>query len=276
MGRCSGRGFNQPTRQKSTGANLSGMLLFPIATFSKYLQPMKIRIMHLIKKIAAVCLLFFAISSSAQDDIPVLPVDYQAIDSLTKDSLSDFFYPKILKRYIDHDTTLTVADYHYLYYGYTFQEAYNSLSKNENDTLKAIFDRENLTEEDFKKVIELELEWLKTYPFDLEAIYLVAISYDELGSTIELEPWIKKFSGLMDAILASGDGMAVESAVHVIRVPDEYFVLDLLGFEYAGSQSLVFPCDYLEIEPNEFGIEGFYFNVERHFAFLSKELEEKK
>jgi len=231
--------------------------------------------MLLFKKLLPTFILFFSAPLFAQDEQFVMHVDYPAIDSLTHDSLSDYYYPKIFKRYTDHDTTLTVVDYHYLYYGYTFQDAYNSLLKYDKDSFQLIFDKEKLTEEDFKDVIKIAVDWLEIFPFDIEAVYLVAITHDQLGDMAELDIWARKFSGLMDAIMASGDGLAVETALYVIRVPDEYFVLEMLGFDFAGSQSLVYPCDYLEVEPNEYDIEGLFFNVAPHFAYLKRMLKGK-
>jgi len=64
-------------------------------------------------------------------------------------------------------------------------------------------------------------------------------------------------------ILSSGDGRTEESAFHVISVSHEYDILQVLGFEFGGQQSLTTKdCDYLAVKENEYDIKGFYFNVQ--------------
>ena len=79
-----------------------------------------------------------------------------------------------------------------------------------------------------------------------------------------------QLQGLIAAIMETGDGLTVETAIHVNKVPDEYFILNIIGFEYGGEQTLVYPCDYLSVEKNEYEVEGLYFNVQQHFKSLEE------
>jgi len=83
---------------------------------------------------------------------------------------------------------------------------------------------------------------------------------------------LRKFSvsdKIITTILSSGDGVSKETAMHVISTRDEYIIINVLGFTYGGSQSLVKGnYDYLTLMQNEFDLKGFYFSVERLFAHL--------
>ena len=46
------------------------------------------------------------------------------------DAESPFYYPSLMMRYNAGDETLTDEDYHYLYYGYAYQESYKPLDSN--------------------------------------------------------------------------------------------------------------------------------------------------
>ena len=56
--------------------------------------------------------------------------DEEDIQNKTMDAESPFYYPSLMMRYNAGDETLTDEDYHYLYYGYAYQESYKPLDSN--------------------------------------------------------------------------------------------------------------------------------------------------
>ena len=56
--------------------------------------------------------------------------DEEDIQNKTMDAESPFYYPSLMMRYNAGDETLTDEDYHYLYYGYAYQESYTPLDSN--------------------------------------------------------------------------------------------------------------------------------------------------
>ncbi len=70
---------------------------------------------------------------------------------------------------------------------------------------------------------------LKKEYLNLEAHLICRVSSDSLGETgrAEFHAWV--LDGLIDAILASGDGLTQATAYHVLTVSEEYVVLDVLG-----------------------------------------------
>jgi hypothetical protein len=211
-------------------------------------------------------------STFAQDPSapPIIEVDYKMIEKVMADPAAAYFFPKLKARYDQNDSTLTVLDYHYFYYGYTFQEEYNSMKRNDNVRSGELKRKDELSDSELQELFDNEVKWLQEMPIDLESIYWVLVALDGMGKQQEFLQWKRKFDGLMDAVIASGDGLTKETAIHVATVRTEYFLLNMFGFEYADEQQLFTPCDYLKIEKNDAGIEGLYFNVERHFACMRK------
>ena len=73
---------------------------------------------------------------------------------------------------------------------------------------------------------------------------------------------------LRDAIMSTGDGLSENTAFVVIYIPDEYEILEVLGFKFGGSQSLIEGnYDLLEIDQNPYGITEIYFDVSRLLSF---------
>ena len=214
--------------------------------------------------------LILSISIFAQEDWVMVEMDYPAIEKAISKKKSPFFYKDLFKRYVALDTTLTQEDFWHLYYGYSFQDEYDSLKRMESDTLRTLLRKQSLTEEEKVMIVNEAKLALEDIPFDLELIYIVAVCYDALGDSMNYNLWSHRLNGLLDTVLSSGDGLTKETAIHAISVSHEYFLLDIIGFRYGGEQELYTPCDYLKVAENEYEIEGIYFNVSRHFAYMNK------
>ena len=71
-------------------------------------------------------LLLLLIPALAAAKVP----DEDNIIDRTMDSESPYYYPALMLRYNAGDATLTDEDYHYLYYGYAYQDDYKPLATN--------------------------------------------------------------------------------------------------------------------------------------------------
>ena len=58
-----------------------------------------------------------------------VPVEEDILDKIT-DTNSPYYYTELKMRYDTGDETLTDEDYHYLYYGYAYQDSYKPLNTN--------------------------------------------------------------------------------------------------------------------------------------------------
>ncbi len=203
------------------------------------------------------------------------PPNFSIIKEEISKETSDFYYPVLYERYQAGDTTLSMEEYWFLYYGFTYQEIYSPYGFSPfSDSVVDILDKENPGEDDFHKVIKYSRLVLEEAPFSLREINRLLYAYEHLG---DMEMAISTFDRLdkvIGTILNSGDGFTEGTAMYVIRVGHEYDILNVLGFDFVGSQSLTNSgCDYLEVGENEFGIPGFYFNIERVLEVSSKMLE---
>jgi hypothetical protein len=205
--------------------------------------------------------------------------DFADIAKKTKDKTSPFYFPQQLHRYTEGDTTLTVEEYRYLYYGFSFREEYSPYGASKViDQLREVMDNKDLSAADVDNVIGLEKTVLKEYPFNLRNLYGLVNMYDKKNDTVNSAKTYKKLLGVARAILSTGDGLSDSTPFYVISVEHEYDLLGLLDYEFGGSQSLVNKngsvMDYLSLADNKYLTRGMYFNVDRLFA-ASKKLFEK-
>jgi hypothetical protein len=191
--------------------------------------------------------------------------DYDSIRKATQTESSAFFYPKLMSRYLGNDTLMSPEEYRALYFGFLFQPGYSPYKVSiYADSVRALFSKDSLGAMDFPRLIRFEKAILKDDPFSLRDLNVLAYAYERQGDTAGALFSGFKLSLIAETILFSGDGKSEETAWHVIQVSHEYDLLNLLGFTYSGPQSLTEKgCDYLQVQENQFGIGGFYFDVNR-------------
>src|SRR5689334_6985639 len=84
----------------------------------------------------------------AQDEPNFQVPDYSSINDMTSDPNSAFYYPKLLKRYQDNDSTISPREFRMLYYGYSLQHEFNPLAgfSIEDEELRSIFAKDVLAQ----------------------------------------------------------------------------------------------------------------------------------
>lgn len=176
----------------------------------------------------------------AQEDIsqPTIPFmgapDYDQINQEARDANSDHYYPSLLKRYQIGDTTLTLEDYRYLYYGYPEQPDYKPLLQSQYaDSLERAFGRKTSpTADDYRRVVRYAGNILLEEPFSMRDMNALAFAYQMLEEPELAARQMRKIQGVMDAILSTGEGLSEESPWHITYVRDAEDILNILGARY--------------------------------------------
>ena len=211
--------------------------------------------------------IFFVFSLSAQDFKPE-PVDYKKIKKEISKKSSDFYYPKLMERYLDGDPSLSIEEKRHLYYGYIYQPGYSGGSSISSEYLRELLNTKDPDDSVLNQIIISCDSILVNDPFNVRALNYQLMSYDALEDQFGYEKVLAKLKVIVHAILSSGDGLKKKSAFYVIAIPEEYFILDVLGYEFGGGQSLIEHYDYLELAKNKDKIKGFYFDITPHLNAL--------
>ncbi|PSK91109.1 DUF4919 domain-containing protein [Taibaiella chishuiensis] len=200
------------------------------------------------------------------------PPDYKAIRKNIKDKKSAFYYPTLMKRYKNGDTTFTKQEFATLYYGFLFDPGYSVLDfSTYNDSINVLLRADSMVAGDNEKMIRYEKAILETSPFRMRDLNRLANAYYYDGDTVAMRIAGYKLQMIAATILSTGDGRTDKTGWHVISVGHEYDILNFMGFDFGGSQKLTHSgCDYLDVEKNKEGIKGFYFDVKQ---ILEKEAE---
>ena len=111
--------------------------------------------------------------------------DEEDIQNKTMDAESPFYYPSLMMRYNAGDETLTDEDYHYLYYGYAYQESYKPLDSNPDlDKLLLMasgLDPDKPAVETLEAMLYTGEDALARDPFSPKILNLMAYAHGALG-----------------------------------------------------------------------------------------------
>ena len=176
---------------------------------------------------------------------------------------SQHYYPKLMKRYLNSDSSLTLKEKGLLYYGFVFQDEFkNDRNRLYKDSLRIFFSVDSLSDLDAGKIIQFTDSILIENPFNLRALNYRAFAFDHQGKKERSRGVIFRINVVLSAILNSGYGLSSDSPFYVIRESDEYAVIDAMGFLFAGKHEKIDgKYDYLTISGSDKGVDGLYFLV---------------
>ena len=175
-------------------------------------------------------LLFLPLWAAAQ-----VPVEDDIL-ARTLDSSSPYYYTTLMMRYREGDPTLSDLDYHYLYYGYAYQEGYRPLvSDPDLDRLLLLassVDPDQPRQETLEALISAGRDVLARDPFSPKVLNLMAFAYAMSGDRPKAEAYAARMNGVLRTILASGDGLSQKSPRHVLMFDHALDLLDVEGLPY--------------------------------------------
>ncbi|WP_291866262.1 DUF4919 domain-containing protein [Maribacter sp.] len=188
--------------------------------------------------------------------------DYTEIKKNIAEQNSNLYYPSLMDRFTKADSTLTLKEKRHLYYGYSFQEDYSPYAHSGfADSLQIILELKTHDTLEFKKIMTLGDSVLVKNPFELKTINYQLYALEKTDNIIGYRKKIAQFNIIIDALLSSGNGTTKEESFYVIYTAHEYDLLNILGFTFGGTQSLIEHYDYLKLAEGETKIEGLYFDV---------------
>jgi hypothetical protein len=222
------------------------------------------------RHLLTILFLGFVIYSYGQHTI--IKPDFKMIAKTIERKKSDKYYPKLLARFQNNDTTFSDDDYSLLYYGSLLQDGYSPYGGSDySDSTEKIFEQNDISLADYDRAINFENLSLKENPFSLRDLNILAYSYSKSGEDSLSNLINFKKDKLIKTILSTGDGKTELTAFYVAAVSHEYDMLQIMGFDFDGSQSITKSgCDYLTLKENKYGVKGIYFDVNKILEIEAK------
>lgn len=199
----------------------------------------------------------------------VLTVDFDMIKARIENKNSSFYYPSLLERFENGDSTLTDEECDALYYGEVFQTTYNPYASINPDFLKLY------NAQKYEKALSIGLKALSENPVNASLTFKIIVCYHQTDKLDSAKLFARRYFALLKPIYNSGEGTSLETAMVVTKVSDEYEILkdSELGMV---SQALIGTTDKLilnEDSQKKAKVDALYFNVQMPFESMSKMFE---
>ena len=190
--------------------------------------------------------------------------DYAAIEQHITNPDSEFYYPALLQRYQNADTTLSIAQLQHLYYGSIYIQRPVSTAQ-AMEALKefhAVVSQPSPTRADLEAALGYTDVLIKFKPYSILLKQYRVFCFKELGRIDEALKERAQYEMIAETILASGTGTSAENSIHVTDVDNESEILELLRYKQQGKPETPKPeTDYIPVANNVYGVKGIYFYI---------------
>ena len=189
----------------------------------------------------------------------------------TMDNRSPYYYTSLMMRYNNLEQ-LSIEDYHYLYYGFTYQEDYRpTASNNALDELYVLLPHINVNSSDRKDLENLIFtckDVLRLDPFNLTALNMMVFAYGAMGDKTTERAYYRHLHGIMETIKASGDGRSEKYPMHIIMFSHAIDLLSSMGMAAKRGEIISRDVEYVPLlaphkTPDGKKIRGLYFDYSR-------------
>lgn len=190
----------------------------------------------------------------------------------TKNNATDYY--TLVKQLKNNDKSV---DFTALRYSYTKSRDYKPYSGDDEDK-DAMY--KALNNKEFEKAVKHAQAVLEKNYVDMDAHFVCRIAFRETKNTEKQNYHAFVLKGLLDSIYDSGNGQTPETTFVVINTREEYFFLNIYGYNVIKSSLLKIndrSYDKMETEERKTGEKMvFYFNVDMPFNWLSSQMRDQK
>lgn len=204
--------------------------------------------------------------------------DNDVILAKTIDADSPYFYPSLELRYNNGDTTLTVDDYHYLYYGYAYSDDYKPLNAIPAvDKILMILEKNN--EPDYDQMLEIiryAKEVMKADPFSPSNLNFLTYAYGAIGDAENERINYDRMTKILEVIDSSGAGLKEGEPKHILMFSHAIDLLVSKELEVGGSRVVSKTVEYVSLIKPTKGVKGYFFDYSRIYWQQSEEAPKKE
>lgn len=226
-------------------------------------------------RILFLMLLILPATGMAQQRVP----DNEEILAEIIDGESSHYYPHLMERYMAGDTTLTLDDYYYLYYGFVYDDNYRPLEPDpgEHDVLAILATTEYPDSLQLVQIVEAGNRIMVRDPFSPSNLNFLTFAYGKLGDRVNERINYDRMNKVMATIAASGSGTKESSPWHVLTFQHATDFTAWRGGEIIRRQVRSRSVEYVQLRvKDEDGNKGYFFDFSRVYMKRPEQEKPKK
>ena len=205
---------------------------------------------------------------ASEAEVTLLIPDEEDIIHQTLSTSSPYYYTNLMLKYRNGTETLTDLEYHYLYYGFMYQEDYRPFAENSAlDRMLLVMagiNPDQPTVGQLEALIENGIAAMEVDPFNPKVLNMMAYAYGALEDPKREQLYYNHLNGILSTIERSGTGLKEGDRWHVLMFSHAYDVLASKGYSYNENRIVSREAMFVPIaqRPKE-RIKGFYFDYSR-------------
>ncbi len=176
-----------------------------------------------------------------------VPSEDDIMDKIN-DPGSAFYYQNLFLKF-NTGGDFTAEEFHYLYYGFAYQDQYRPLEVNDKANkvllLASALDAESPSQSALDNIIITANEALELNPFSPTLWNLLAFAYGALGDSAREAMAFDRFNHILATIESSGDGLKEKSPMHIIMFDHALDLLAVKGIAHKSAEVISRTVEYI-------------------------------
>ncbi|QSX33533.1 DUF4919 domain-containing protein [Shewanella avicenniae] len=124
---------------------------------------------------------------------------------------------------------------------------------------------------DWQQLASVGEQWLQQCPIDIRIHYMTSMALEQINDQAGADDHYRWFEGLMQSLVASGDGSTPQTAYVTVSVQEEYDAMYFFQVRPTQQRLIRDPlCDEVQVVDSKGDEMVLYFNPSAHFNRLSK------
>lgn len=221
------------------------------------------RRIHALILLALPLLLILTAAAPSRKKAALPEFDLEEVKATVTDPRSPLSWEKLMERFEADDTTMTLEEYRYLYFGTIFQEDFNPYRHSAYaDRIAPLTHQSTHTRAELDTLAKYTQKALLDTPFDLNQINFLIYALRAKGKVNLADIWQYRLNNLLKAIVTTGSGSDTTAAWYVIYPRDEATIVNMGKDVVSLAPRFVEPYyDCIEVTDRQGKTQSFYFNI---------------
>lgn len=211
------------------------------------------------------CIAWSVALHAAVPRVQIDPPDLNKIKSETTNPNSKYYYPKLLKSFMNNDTIMQNEDFRYFYYGALYQEDYDpyrgAMDEERLAKIQPLYYKSEHSDSEKKAILKYAEDALRDNPIDLVQLKNKVYVLEHEKKVNLAKIWKNKLNHLLYVIVSSGSGISKDSPWIVVYPRHEFDLFNMYGLSVQNQEYELPHHDHVTLEGKSGESQEYFFDL---------------
>lgn len=211
------------------------------------------------------CVAWGAMMLASEPRVKIDPPDLDKIKAETTNPNSKYYYPKLLKSFMNNDSVMQNEDFRYFYYGALYQEDYDPYRGPVDEVrlakLQPLYYKTGHSDAEKKAMLKYAEDALKDNPLDLVQLKNKIYVLEQEQKVNLAKIWKNKLNHLLYVIASSGTGISKDSPWIVVYPRHEFDIFNIYGRAVQKQEYELPHHDHVMVDSKSEESQEYYFDL---------------